>query len=54
MFGQENELLFQKDSQSQRMVVRVVKRKAREVVSQMPPEYVWRLAEYLKRPPRTW
>ena len=53
MFGQENELLFQKDPQSQRMVVRVVNRKTREVVSQVPPEYVLRLAEYLKLPPRT-
>ena len=53
MFEQENQLLFQKDPQSQRMVVRVVNRMTREVVSQVPPEYVLRLAEYLKLPTRT-
>jgi uncharacterized FlaG/YvyC family protein len=49
MFGQENELLFQRDSQTQRMVIRVVNRKTKEVVTQVPPEYVLRLAEDLKR-----
>jgi uncharacterized FlaG/YvyC family protein len=44
MFGQDNELLFQKDRQTHRMVVRVVNRKTQEVVSQIPPEYVLRLA----------
>jgi uncharacterized FlaG/YvyC family protein len=49
MFGQDNQLLFQRDPQSQRMVVRVVNRKTNEVVSQIPSEYVLRLAEDLKR-----
>jgi uncharacterized FlaG/YvyC family protein len=53
MFGQENELCFQKDSQSQRMVIRVINRKTREVVSQVPPEYVLRLVEDLKSSTRT-
>ena len=44
MFGQDNELLFQRDRQTQRMVVRVVNRETQEVVSQIPPEYVLRLA----------
>lgn len=44
MFGQDNELTFQKDPDSQRMVVRVVNKKTKEVVSQIPPEYVLRLA----------
>ncbi len=44
MFGQDNELLFQRDRQTQRMVVRVVNRKTQEVISQIPPEYVLRLA----------
>jgi len=43
MFG-ENELDFQRDPQTQRMVVKVVNRKTREVVSQVPPEYILRLA----------
>ena len=49
MFGQENELLFQRDTQTQRMVIRVVNRKTKEVVTQVPPEYVLRLADDLKR-----
>jgi uncharacterized FlaG/YvyC family protein len=48
MFGPENELRFQKDPQTQRMVMRVVNRKTSEVVSQVPEEYVLRLAEDLK------
>jgi len=49
MFGPENELRFQKDPHSQRMIVRLVNRKTREVVTQVPPEYVLRLAEDGKR-----
>jgi uncharacterized FlaG/YvyC family protein len=48
MFGQENELLFQRDRQSQRMVIRVVNRSTQEVVSQIPAEYVLRLADGAK------
>jgi flagellar protein FlaG len=49
MFGQDNELEFQRDQVSRRMVIRVVNRKTEEVVSQVPPEYVLRLAEDLKK-----
>lgn len=49
MFGQENELQFQIDRQTQRMVIRIVNRKTKEVVSQIPAEYVVRLAEELRR-----
>jgi uncharacterized FlaG/YvyC family protein len=49
MFGPENELRFQKDQQTQRMIVRLVNRKTREVVTQVPAEYVLRLAEDRKR-----
>ncbi len=48
MFGQDNQLLFQRDAQSQRMVIRVVNKETKEVVSQIPAEYVLRLAEDLK------
>ena len=48
MFGQDNQLMFQRDPESQRMVVRVVNRKTNEVVSQIPAEYVLRLAEELE------
>ena len=48
MFG-DNELDFQRDPQTHRMVVRVLNRKTKEVVSQVPPEYVLRLAEDMKQ-----
>jgi uncharacterized FlaG/YvyC family protein len=48
MFGQESELTFQRDPATQRMVVRIVNRSTKEVISQIPPEYVLRLAEDLK------
>ncbi|MCU1238162.1 MAG: hypothetical protein JWP63_6129 [Candidatus Solibacter sp.] len=49
MFGSENELRFQKDPHSNRMVVKVVNRKTSEVLSQMPSEYVLRLAEEVRK-----
>ena len=48
MFGQDNQLMFQRDSKTQRMVIRVVNQKTKEVVSQIPPEYVLALAEDAK------
>jgi uncharacterized FlaG/YvyC family protein len=45
MFGQDNELTFQRDRQTQRMVIRLVNRKTQEVVLQVPAEYVLRLAQ---------
>jgi uncharacterized FlaG/YvyC family protein len=45
MFGEDNQLQFQRDRDTQRMVVRVVNRKTNEVISQIPPEYVLRLAD---------
>lgn len=50
MFGQENELLFRMDRQARRMVIQVVNRQTQEVVSQVPPEYILRLAEDLRTP----
>ena len=49
MFGADNELRFQKDPETNRFVVRVINKKTREVLSQVPEEYVLRLAEDLKR-----
>ena len=48
MFGHDNELTFQRDLQTKRMVIRVVNRQTKEVISQVPSEYVLRLAEDLK------
>ena len=50
MFGADNELQFQQDPQSKRLVVKVVNRSTREVVSQVPSEYVLRLAQDLRMP----
>lgn len=50
MFGQDNELLFQRDRNSQRMVIRVVNKNTQEVISQIPPEYVLRLADDARQP----
>ena len=48
MFG-EDELVFQRDQRTQRILVQVVDRKTREVVAQAPPEYVLRLAEDVRK-----
>ena len=49
MFGPENELRFQQDPHSKRLVVKVVNRKTREVLSQVPTESVLRLAEDIRK-----
>ena len=49
MFGENNDLEFQKDPDTKRMVVKVVNRNTGEVVSQIPPEYVLRLSENVKQ-----
>jgi flagellar protein FlaG len=48
MFGEDNQLRFQRDAETQRMVIRVVNSKTGDVISQIPAEYVLRLAEDLK------
>lgn len=49
IFGHDNQLTFQRDQESKRMVVQVINRKTHEVVLQIPAEYVLRLADDLKR-----
>jgi flagellar protein FlaG len=46
----ENELTFQMDRETRRPVIRVVDRQTREVIEQIPPEYVLRVAEGLREP----
>jgi flagellar protein FlaG len=48
MFGRDSELKFQLDQRSQRMLLRVVDRASGEVILQVPPETVLRLAEHFK------
>jgi uncharacterized FlaG/YvyC family protein len=47
MFGEDNQLTFRRDPDTQRMVIRVVNKKTDELVSQIPAEYVLRLAKDL-------
>lgn len=49
MFGENNELQFQKDPLSHRMVIRIVDRKTGELLSQIPSEYVLEMAAELKQ-----
>ena len=47
-FGENNELTFLIDRNSHKAVVRIVNRLTREVVRQIPEEYVLRLADEVK------
>jgi flagellar protein FlaG len=47
LFGENSELTFALDRQTRRPVVRILDRKTKEVLRQIPPEYVLRLAEGL-------
>lgn len=47
--GDSNELTFQLDRNTHAPVIRVVNKKTKEVVQQIPPEYVLRLAEELRQ-----
>jgi flagellar protein FlaG len=49
MFGPQNELQFQRDPKTQRMILRVVNRDTKEVLSQVPSESVLRLAQEMRR-----
>ena len=50
MFGHDNQLVFERDQYSHRMVVRLINRNTHEIVSQFPAEVLLRLAEDLKPP----
>jgi flagellar protein FlaG len=45
MFSQDSELTFTLDRGSQRQVVRLIDRKTKEVIRQIPAEYLLRLAQ---------
>lgn len=49
LLGENNELTFVMDRKSRKALVRVVNRQTNEVVLQIPPEYLLRMAEELKR-----
>lgn len=48
LFGEENELTFVLDRETRRALVRIVNRKTKELVRQIPAEYVLRMAEELR------
>src|SRR5260370_1591687 len=48
-FGDNNELIFLLDRNTRLPVIRIVNRQTNEVVEQIPPEYVLRLAEELRQ-----
>ena len=48
-FGDQNELTFLLDRNTRLPVIRIVDRKTKEVIDQIPPEYVLRLAEELRK-----
>ena len=49
LLGDQNQLTFQQDPRTQRVIVRVVNRESGEVISQIPSETVIGLAAELKR-----
>ncbi|MBZ5596286.1 MAG: flagellar protein FlaG [Acidobacteriia bacterium] len=49
-FGDSNELSFMLDRNTKLPVIRIVNKNTKEVVEQIPPEYVLRLAEELRHP----
>ena len=46
--GENNELTFVMDRSTHRTLTRIIDRKTQEVVMQIPPEYVLRLAEQIR------
>jgi len=48
MLGQDSELMFHRDPLTRRMVVQLISRQTKEVISQIPREYVLSLAADLK------
>jgi uncharacterized FlaG/YvyC family protein len=50
MFGQGEELSFKMDSDTKHLVVQIVNKDTKEVIAQIPPEYVLRMAQNLENP----
>lgn len=48
LFGQQYELTFDQDRDSRRTLLRLVDKNTHEVVRQIPPEYLLRMARDLK------
>lgn len=50
MFGDDRQLLFARDSETRKPVIRIVSRKTGEVLDQLPPEHVLRIMASLSMP----
>jgi uncharacterized FlaG/YvyC family protein len=48
LFGENSELTFVLDRETRRPLVRIVDRKTNELIQQIPPEYLLRMAQDLK------
>jgi len=48
LFGQNSELTFVMDRETSRPVVRLIDRKTQEIIRQIPPEYLLRMAVGLR------
>jgi flagellar protein FlaG len=49
LLGQGQELTFAMDRQSKKPVLKIIDKETKEVIRQIPPEYVLRLADELER-----
>ncbi len=49
LFGEGSELTFVLDRETRRPLVRIVDRNTKKLIQQIPPEYLLRMAEDLKR-----
>ena len=47
--GDNSELTFVMDRQTKRPLVRIIDKKTKEVIQQIPPDYVLRMAEEMKK-----
>ncbi|MCX6621071.1 MAG: flagellar protein FlaG [Acidobacteria bacterium] len=45
IFGTINALTFARDTESHRLVVRIINRETREIVQELPPEYILRMSQ---------
>jgi uncharacterized FlaG/YvyC family protein len=54
VLGQQNELVFSLDPTSHRIVAQIVDRETKQLVEQVPPEYILKIAQELTgKPPST-
>ncbi|MFN3322175.1 MAG: flagellar protein FlaG [Bryobacteraceae bacterium] len=48
VFGENSEITFAFDRESRRAIVRIIDTETREVIRQIPAEYILRMAEHLR------